>query len=116
MEPYKLSVIIRIYLETRKSVHAITMITTARTNSFHWRIQGGAASACPPTQRDPILSYSHTFPPKSAHIGGRCPPPPPNGKSWIRHCHFKVNSVNGIFPPTETSLPKLKGRHNKTSY
>ena len=25
---------------------------------------------------DPILSFLHTFSPKSAHVGGPCPPPP----------------------------------------
>ena len=34
---------------------------------------GGAAGA---PQRDPILSFLDTFSPKSAHVGGRCPPPP----------------------------------------
>ena len=33
--------------------------------------------------RDPILSFLHTFSPKSAHVGG---PHPPHRKSWIRHC------------------------------
>ena len=39
---------------------------------------------------DPILSFSHTFSPKSTHVGGPrpTPPPPPHGKSWIRHCSF----------------------------
>ena len=42
----------------------------------------------PPPQWDPILSYSHTFLPKSACIRGWHPPMaqcPPNGKSWIHH-------------------------------
>ena len=43
----------------------------------HWRIQGGAAGAPPPPQQDPFLSFSHTFSPKSVHVGGRRPPPPP---------------------------------------
>ena len=41
---------------------------------------GGAAGA--PPQQDPILSFSHTFLPKSTHVGGRCPPrlgAPPTG-------------------------------------
>ena len=41
---------------------------------------GGVPGSCPPW--DPILSFSHTFSPKSAHVGG---PHPPYGKSWIRH-------------------------------
>ena len=44
---------------------------------MHWRIHG-----------DPILSFSHTFLPKSARIGGRPTPPPLNGKSRIRHCMY----------------------------
>ena len=63
---------------------------------------GGSRGACPvhiPPPWDPILSFSHTFSPKSAHVGG--PRPPPYGKSWIRHCiwmnpglvnHFRVGS------------------------
>ena len=50
---------------------------------------------CKPPLQDPILSFSHTFLAKSAHIRGLCPqwvhtPPnrstPPYRKSWIRHC------------------------------
>ena len=33
---------------------------------------GGVPGACPPW--DPILSFSHTFSPKSAHVGGPHPP------------------------------------------
>ena len=46
---------------------------------------GGSRGAPPahPPQQDPILSFLHTFLPKSAHIGGRRPPkgsaPPPTG-------------------------------------
>ena len=40
-----------------------------------WQIQGGAACAHHP-KRDPILSFLHMFPPKSARIEGRRPPPP----------------------------------------
>ena len=39
----------------------------------------------------PILSFSHTFSPKSAHIGGSCPPKwihAPYGKSWICPCFW----------------------------
>ena len=39
---------------------------------------------------DPILSFLHTFSPKSVHIRGPHLPngcmSPPYGKSWIRHC------------------------------
>ena len=37
---------------------------------------GGVPGARPPPLWDPILSFSHTFSPKSAHVGGPCPPPP----------------------------------------
>ena len=43
-------------------------------------------------QQDPILSFLHSFLPKSTHCQRSvppqwlCAPPPPNGKSWIRHC------------------------------
>ena len=52
--------------------------------------RGGRRRHAPP-QQDPILSFSHTFLPKSTHVEGWRPPPngsapPPNGKSWIRHC------------------------------
>ena len=36
-------------------------------------ILGGSNRASPP-KWDPILSFSHTFSPKSARVGGRCPP------------------------------------------
>ena len=43
---------------------------------------------------DPILSFLHTFSPKSAYIGGPCPSQmgahPPYVKSWIRHCEIYV--------------------------
>ena len=54
----------------------------ARIRLWHWRIQEGAGGA-PPSQQYPIISFSHAFLPKSAHVGGRRPP---NGKSWIRYC------------------------------
>ena len=38
---------------------------------------GGMPGACPPPLWDPILLFSHTFSPKSTHIGG--PHPPHNG-------------------------------------
>ena len=54
---------------------------------------GGSRGVCwhmPPLQK-PILSFSHTFSLKSAHVGGQNPPKmgphPPYGKSWIRPCH-----------------------------
>ena len=49
----------------------------------------GRAPPAPSSQRDPILSFSQKFLPKSTRIGGRRPPMarrPPHGKSWIRNC------------------------------
>ena len=44
---------------------------------------GGTGGAPPPSPKDPILSFSHTFLPKSAHVRGWCPPmarrPPQTG-------------------------------------
>ena len=61
----------------------------------HWRIHGVPPSP-PPAQQDPILSFSYTFSPKSAHVGGQRPPPPParcphKRKSWIRNCKCPLN-------------------------
>ena len=60
----------------------------------HWRIyiQNFPAQA-PPPLRDPILLLSHTFSPKSTHIGGPRPLkmgqcPPPYEKSWIHPANF----------------------------
>ena len=48
------------------------------------RSRGGMPGARPPLW-DPILSFLQTFSPKSAHIGGPCPPNgstyPPNGST-----------------------------------
>ena len=45
--------------------------------------RGGVPGARP--LWDPILSFSHTFSPKSSHVRG---PHPPCGKSWIRHWYL----------------------------
>ena len=54
----------------------------------YWGIQG-APPVCAP-QQDLFLSFSHTFLPKSVRVGGRRPP---NGKSWIRHCEYRITNV-----------------------
>ena len=47
----------------------------ARDKAVHWQIYiQNFLVHTPPW--DPILSFSHTFTPKSTHIGGPCPPPP----------------------------------------
>ena len=35
---------------------------------------GGSRGGLPHPLWDPILSFLHTFSPKSAHVGGPCPP------------------------------------------
>ena len=45
--------------------------------------RGGAAGAA--LQQDPILSFSHTFLPKSAHIEGRRPPMENPGSATGKH-------------------------------
>ena len=48
---------------------------------------------------DPILSFLHTFSPKSTHVGGPRPPngcTPPYGKSWIRHWYPPRKYTSGI--------------------
>ena len=43
---------------------------------IQWQIQGRGQRIPLSPQRDTILSSLHTFPPKSAHVGGRRSPPP----------------------------------------
>ena len=68
---------------------------------------GGRARRTPPLW-DPILLFSHTFSPKSAHIGGPRPltgaRPPPTGNpgSATGKCQFLVSVVQ--FPITEHIL------------
>ena len=62
--------------------------------------RGGVPGARP--LWDPILSFLHTFTPKSAHVRGPCPPngcmppPPPHEKSWISHCYIYYQEINNI--------------------
>ena len=57
-------------------------------NIWKQKQTNGRSRGYPPPQRDPILSFSHTFPLKSTHVGG-CPPqreildPPLKKKSKI---------------------------------
>ena len=49
----------------------------------------GGCAGCTSPLWDQILSFSHTFFPKSTHVGGPRPPNgsiPPHGKSCICHC------------------------------
>ena len=60
------------------------LINISRKQFFAWRIQGAPPAYAP--QQDPILSFSHMFLPKSAHVRGRHPTNgsvPPQWKSWI---------------------------------
>ena len=54
----------------------------------------GHARHMPLPLQDQILSFLHTFLPKSTHIGGPCPPlmgpHTPYGKSWIHHCRLQI--------------------------
>ena len=59
-----------------------------------WQIQGVLLAHA--LQQDSVPSFLHMFPPKSTHIGGRCPPnrwvPPPQmgnpgsaAKNYVRY-------------------------------
>ena len=64
-----------------------------RSMEYIGRSRGVLLVHAPPPQQDPILSFLHTFLPKSTHVGGWHPPKgsaPPNGKSWIRHWNSNV--------------------------
>ena len=73
------------------------MLLFPMKNKNFWRTNIGGSRGHhrhmpPPHQQVPILSFSHTFLPKSAHIGGRHPPTarhPPNRKSWMRYLFVK---------------------------
>ena len=74
---------------------------TARSENCYQELNALADLAGVPGARplwDLILSFSHIFSPKSAHIRGPCSSPhngstPPYGKSWIRHCNVFVPLV-----------------------
>ena len=63
---------------------------------------------------NPILSFLHTFSPKSAHIGGPCPPQwvhTPYGKSWICHCgECTKRIVHPQIPVVHSVLVESLGR------
>ena len=42
-------------------------------HTLHWWIQAGMPPLAPPPAMGPILSFLHTFLPKSAHNGHQCP-------------------------------------------
>ena len=80
----------------------------------HWRIQGGHHQHTP--QLNPILSFLHLFLPKSTPIRGQHPPngsvpPPPNGKSWIRHCSIPTKLITDC-----KFTPKRKVKSNVNIY
>ena len=65
-------------------------------------VSGGSSGGCrwrmPPPQQDPILSFSHVFPPKSGCIGGQVSTPP-----------------NGLAPPQWEILdPQLEANIGET--
>ena len=55
---------------------------------------GGSKAHAPPPW-DPILSFSHTFSPKSAHVEVHAPH---YGKSWIRHCSVLIKVIVDCHP------------------
>ena len=71
--------------------------------------RGGTTSTCSP-QRDPILSFSHTFLLKSAVSEVGTPQmgqwPPSNRKLWINHC---PGIATHMYPNPPTSPPPQKG-------
>ena len=77
--------------------------------TFHWRIQGGARDAYPLGVQ--ILSFSCSFRQKK-WINNRLVhplrelPPPPSGKSWVRHCFYlyTVSYYTGNIT-TKTEVP-----------
>ena len=81
----------------------------------HWRIGGGGRARRTPSLWDPILSFSHTFSPKSAHVGGPCPPPnrcmpPPTGNPGSAtvnelFCGICIFHVNGDIMITAIFIP-----------
>ena len=62
--------------------------------------RGGHCQCAPPPQQDPILSFSHTFLPKSAKVGGWCPPPMENPGSTTD------NYTQGLATTVVTKLGK----------
>ena len=90
-------VCIAILMTNGKEVHNVFFVCCFLNISLHWRIymQNFPAHAPPPW--DPILTFSHTFSPKSACVGGPCPKKlvhaPLYGKSWICPCIIIIWSL-----------------------
>ena len=86
----------------------------------HWRIQGGAAARAPPIGSISFV-FTYVFAEKCVRrrlaphqrVGN---PPPPNGKSWIRHCLHICRHVS-IYPCGSKFLYfKQFGRQNGLSH
>ena len=57
---------------------------------------GGRRRRAPP-QQDPFLSFLHTFPPKSVHVGGEHPPPTGNPGSATDSEWYLVDKTRNCF-------------------
>ena len=56
---------------------------------LHWWIQGGHCGACPPPTGSISFIFAYIFAEKCTRrrlVPPNGSAPPPNGKSWIRHC------------------------------
>ena len=78
-----LSYLFKIFMESKcsKKLLCLTLLSLAGLTPLKSLLTlciniGRSRGACPAHASlwDPILSFSHTFSPKSAHIGGACPP------------------------------------------
>ena len=86
-------------------------IISFNSHKFHFTLclytavadSGGRRRREPPT--GPIVSFSHTFLPKSAPNGSALPP---NRKSWIRSCfHWRIYKQNFLRPPPPPTGPNF---------
>ena len=61
-------------------------------STTHWQIQGGHRQHVPSPTGSISFVFTYVFAKKCMHWG-LAPPngsAPPNGKSWIRHCHWYI--------------------------
>ena len=104
-----------------KTVHTLTLVYRVFSYLTEFRklcLKWTCFVRCPP-QRDPILSFSHTFLPKNARIGGRRPSPtdrrPPQWE--ILDPKYRSKTLQGIELKTIRSLPnQYKFLNRKTSF
>ena len=60
-------------------------------------VDPGGATGAPPPQQDQILSFSHTFLPKSAHVGGRRPLPPAGNPGSATEVYLCLRTLITIY-------------------